>query len=189
MIDTGLGASANLIIDNMISAGIDVEAIKYIIATHGHIDHIGGLKHLQKRLNAKVIAHKLDLPAIQEGLPELTAASWYGVSYKKVCVDRILEASQESIMIGGLKLVCIHTPGHTPGSISVYLDTGNQRVLFGQDIHGPFNPAWGSDLNLWRSSMQILLDLKADILCEGHFGTYTPASAVQEYINSYLRNY
>ncbi len=187
LIDAGAGKSASLLVDNMKQSGIDIEAIKYIIATHGHIDHIGGLKALQECLQAQVIAHRLELPAIQEGLAHLTAASWYGVNYDKVIVDRVLNGAQETIPVGNMKLVCLHTPGHTQGGISIYVDSGGLRVLFGQDIHGPFNREWGSDLKQWRISMQALVDLKADILCEGHFGIYQPAAAVRDYIEGYLQ--
>ena len=88
-----------------------------------------------------------------------------------------------------MDLICLHTPGHTRGGISVYVDIGDVRVLFGQDIHGPFNKEWGSDMNQWRNSMQTLLNLEADILCEGHFGIYQPASAVRNYIEGYLKRY
>jgi len=189
LIDAGAGKSASTIVDNMIQSGIEIAAIKYIIATHGHIDHIGGLKALQERLQAQVIAHQLELPAIQDGLPHLTAASWYGVDYQKVSVDKVLEGSQDSVAVGDLELKCLHTPGHTRGGISVYLDIGGLRVLFGQDIHGPFNREWGSDIKQWRTSMQCILDLEADILCEGHFGIYQPAEAVRDYIEGYLRRY
>ncbi|MDD3363496.1 MAG: MBL fold metallo-hydrolase [Syntrophomonas sp.] len=186
LIDAGAGKSASLLVDNMKQSGIDIDAIKYIIATHGHIDHIGGLKALQESLQAQVVAHSLELPAIQEGLAHLTAASWYGVNYQKVIVDRVLIGAQETIQVGNMTMVCMHTPGHTQGGISVYVDTGGLRVLFGQDIHGPFNREWGSDLKQWRISMQALVDLKADILCEGHFGIYQPAAAVRDYIEGYL---
>ncbi|MDD3269933.1 MAG: MBL fold metallo-hydrolase [Syntrophomonadaceae bacterium] len=189
LIDAGAGKSADLILDNIQKCGIDIDSIKTIIATHGHIDHIGGLKKMRDRLQAQIVAHHLELPAIAEGLPQLTAASWYRVEYQKVKVDRILKQEIEKVKVGGVELVCVHTPGHTRGGISVYCDIDGKRVLFGQDIHGPFNKEWGSDMNDWRQSMQKLLDLKPDILCEGHFGIYSPASEVQEYILSYLRRY
>lgn len=189
LIDTGAGKSADFIIDNMQKCGIEIDQIKTIIATHGHIDHIGGLKKMQDRLGAQVVAHHLELPAIEEGLPQLTAASWYRVEYQKVKVDRVLKQDIEMVEVGGLELFCVHTPGHTPGGISIYCDIDGQRVLFGQDIHGPFNQEWGSDMKDWRKSMQKLLDLQADILCEGHFGIYSPANHVREYIEGYLRRF
>ncbi len=188
LIDSGAGRSMQRILDNIAAIGIDLKSINTIIATHGHIDHIGGLAYLQKHLQAQVIAHHLELPAIADGRPELTAAKWYGVNYQTVAVDRILRESHELVKTGKLELHCLHTPGHTPGGISIYLDSGDQRILFGQDIHGPFNQAWGSDMDSWHNSMQMLLQLKADILCEGHFGIYRPAPAVRNFIQKHLDN-
>jgi len=189
LIDTGAGRSVDRIMDNIAQTGIDCESVRYIIATHGHIDHIGGLHQLQERLNAQVIVHQLELPAIQDGLPHLTAASWYRVKYKKVAVDIVLNRTEQSIKLGDIELTCLHTPGHTPGGISVHALIDGQRVLFGQDIHGPFNKEWGSDMQQWHQSMQALLDLDADILCEGHFGVYRPSSAVRKYIEGYMQRF
>lgn len=189
LIDTGAGKSVQKILDNITAAGIEIESIKYIIATHGHIDHIGGLHEIKQALQAEVIAHQLDLPAIEEGLPQLTAANWYGVKYKPVKVDMVLSGETDTICLEDLQLNWIHIPGHTPGSIAVLANMNGKKILFGQDIHGPFNQAWGSDLDQWKDSMHKLLALEADILCEGHFGIYSPASEVRRYIESYLQQY
>ena len=187
LIDTGAGKSVCKILDNMKAAGIELRKIKYIVATHGHIDHIGGLHEFKQALQANVIAHHLELPAIEEGLQHLTAADWYGVTYQPVKVDMVLTGDTETIQLGDLQLTWIHIPGHTPGSIAVLVKMGGKKILFGQDIHGPFNQTWGSDLDQWRDSMLRLLDLEADILCEGHFGVYLPASEVRRFIESYLQ--
>ena len=97
---------------------------------------------------------------------------------------------EEGMLEGGASpLRWLHTPGHTPGSISLLVDNGLFRIIFGQDIHGPFYKSFGSDLDDWASSMHKLLELKADILCEGHFGIIHPAIEVRRYIEDYLRNY
>jgi len=188
LIDTGAGPGAELVLNNITAAGVNLDTIRYIILTHGHIDHIGGVKYISERTIADIVAHELDLPAIEEGLPTLTAAPLYGIDYKGVKVDRVLH-SDENLQLGKIKLHCIHTPGHTPGSISVNTDINGKRVLFGQDIHGPFSKQWGSDLKEWHQSMQKLLELRADILCEGHFGIYSPAAAVKKYIEGYIRQF
>jgi glyoxylase-like metal-dependent hydrolase (beta-lactamase superfamily II) len=73
--------------------------------------------------------------------------------------------------------------------VAVYTDIAGKRVLFGQDIHGPFDEVFGSDIADWRRSMKGLMDLNADILCEGHLGIFKPATIVKDYIEGYLRRH
>lgn len=186
LIDAGAGRSVGQLIDNTRILGLNPDHITRLIATHGHIDHVGGLYELKDVLGVDVIAHELELPAIEEGLSNLTADYLYGVKYRPVKVDLILQGEQNHLDIGGRVFTCMHTPGHTPGSISVYVDIDGKRILFGQDIHGPFNRSWGSDKQQWRESMNRLLELKADFLCEGHFGIYSSRQEVASYIQHYL---
>ena len=188
MIDAGVGYGKKRIEENIRSMGWQPAQIWHIVATHCHIDHIGGLYAWKEQYGPKIIAHEMDRAGIEGENDLLTAASMYGVSYKPVKVDLLLRGEEESMLLGDLEIHFLHTPGHTPGSISVYIDTKDGRVLFGQDIHGPFSDSWGSDLGQWRHSMKKLLDLKADVLCEGHAGVYR-GEKVGEYIRGYLKRY
>ena len=188
LIDAGVGYGISRIEDNIRSLGWQPAQVWHIIATHCHIDHIGGLFAWKERYGPKIIAHELDRAGIEGENNELTAASMYGVDYKPVKVDTLLKGEAEKLILGDLQFNFLHTPGHTPGSISVYIDTKDGRVLFGQDIHGPFSDAWGSDLREWRKSMRKLLDLKADVLCEGHAGIYR-GEKIGKYIEGYLKRY
>jgi glyoxylase-like metal-dependent hydrolase (beta-lactamase superfamily II) len=188
LIDTGAGNSLGHIEKNIRSAGFEPAQIWHIIATHCHIDHIGGLASLVERYGSKVIAHQLDRAGIEGENNDLTAAAMYGIDYQPVKVDILIKGEAESLRLGDLEFNFVHTPGHTPGSMSPYIDTEDGRVIFGQDIHGPFSPSWGSDLAAWRKSMEKLLALKADVLCEGHAGVYR-GDKVANYIEGYLERY
>ena len=184
LIDSGAGDSFNRLIDNINTLGFDPQRLKAIIISHAHIDHIGALADFQQKYGVRLIAHELEAKAIETG--EGTGAEFYGVSYQPCHVDLRISKPEESLTFGSYRLHLIHIPGHTPGSIAVYVDM-DKRVLFGQDVHGPYIPAWGADLAQAYTSLQKIIDVKADILCEGHFGIYQPASEVKRYIQGYLR--
>lgn len=188
LIDAGVGYGLDRIEKNVISAGLEPARIWHVVATHCHIDHIGGLAGLVNKYGSKVIAHENDRAGIEGEDNKLTAASMYGVEYRPVKVDILLHEELEKLRLGDIEFNFLHTPGHTPGSISVYIDTKDGRVLFGQDIHGPFSQSWGSDLVQWRESMEKLLALNADVLCEGHAGVYR-GDKIRKYIEAYLKRY
>jgi len=189
LIDTGAGWSVDKIISNIQKIGFDCKNLSRILLTHCHIDHIGGVPEIKKRFGSKIYIHKSDAPPIENGDPILTAASWYQTTFPPTPVDVKLNLPEEILTIEGEKIVCLHTPGHTPGSICIYLDRDGKRVLFGQDLHGPLLEEFGSNIEDYGRSTKKLLDLDADILCEGHFGIYKTKKEVKDYILSYRRQY
>jgi glyoxylase-like metal-dependent hydrolase (beta-lactamase superfamily II) len=189
LIDSGAGWSVDKIIKNIEGIGFDCKNLTKIILTHCHIDHIGGVPEIKKRFGSKIYIHNSDAPPLEKGDPVLTAAAWYQTTFPPTPVDVRFNSPEEILMIGGQKIVCLHTPGHTPGSISIYLDRAGKRVLFAQDLHGPLLKEFGSELEDWDRSTKKLLDLDADILCEGHFGLYKTKKEVRDYILSYRRQY
>ncbi|MHA2180807.1 MAG: MBL fold metallo-hydrolase [Promethearchaeota archaeon] len=167
--------------------GLNPMHIKHCIITHFHIDHIGACADLKDYNKiVKFYAHELDATPIEEkGYERETAARWYGVNYKPIKLEKRFKGEFEILKAGEYEFQCIHTPGHTPGSISVLLETEGKKILFGQDLHGPMIPGV-SNFNEYQKSLHELLELNADILCEGHFGIFQPASKVQQYIKSYI---
>lgn len=186
LIDSGAGESAELIVDNIESLGFDPRKLTIVLTTHAHIDHIGALAEFKKKYGVKVIAHELDALAIETG--RRIGAEAYGIPYTPCKVDMRLKEAEATLPCGRHEIKVVHIPGHTPGSIAAYVDMAGKRVLFGQDIHGPYYAHWGADIAKARDSLQKLLSLRADILCEGHFGIYQPATEVEKYIKGYLRN-
>ena len=187
MIDSGAGPGWPRIRDNMHQAGLDPCEVHTLVLTHCHVDHIGAVKQAVKDSGCGVVAHDLDADAIESGDPVVTAANWYSMSLPTVKVDRRIQGGESELEFPGGSLRLIHTPGHTPGSMVALLEREGRKILFGQDIHGPFHEQFGSDLERWRESMERLLALEADILCEGHFGVFQPAGEVRNFIESHLR--
>ena len=189
LIDAGAGGAPRKLLNNLDDLGYSPRDIKLVILTHCHIDHVGGAPLLAEKYKLPLAIHELDAAPVEEGDNRRTAANWYGMNFAPTKVKLHLKGESGSIDGGATPINWIHTPGHTPGSISLFIDNGIFRVLFGQDIHGPFYASFGSDIDAWGESMHKLLELEADILCEGHFGIIRPASEVKAYIEDYLRNY
>ncbi|MCX8205248.1 MAG: MBL fold metallo-hydrolase [Candidatus Nezhaarchaeota archaeon] len=186
LIDSGLGPSYPLILSNLLEAGIDPSRLKKALATHAHVDHVGAMHRFRQNQGSSVIAHELDAPVIETGDAKRLALDVYSVDYQPCPVDVKISGPEEEVKLGALNVVILHTPGHTPGSISAYVDIEGKRLLFAQDVHGPFSPEWGSSLVDWRRSMERLLSVDADVLLEGHFGVVEPAEVVRRFIEDLL---
>jgi glyoxylase-like metal-dependent hydrolase (beta-lactamase superfamily II) len=184
LVDSGAGKSFGKLVSNIESLGFEPRRLKVVLVTHAHIDHIGSLHQFQEVFGTKIIAHELDAGAIEQGVE--VGAEAYGVDYISCSVDLKIQGSEESFQFGNYQFEVIHIPGHTPGSIAAYIDMDNKRILFGQDVHGPYLPQWGGDPTEAKRSLQKLIDLRADILCEGHFGVYQSAPVVERYIQGYI---
>lgn len=182
LIDAGASLAIDRLLDNIVDAGYDARDTAWCLLTHGHVDHIGGAAALRAQTGCRVAAHAGDAEAIATGDPLLTAANWYGVTLPELPLDAVLTGDTGEV--AGLRWV--HIPGHTPGSIAFYLDTPAGRVLFAQDVHGPFDAQFRSDIDQWRDSMETLLALEADILCEGHYGVYHGRDKAARFIRQQL---
>jgi glyoxylase-like metal-dependent hydrolase (beta-lactamase superfamily II) len=189
LIDAGCGPGYKATVANIIRLGFEPENIETVLLTHCHIDHVGAADLFKAEYGSRLVEHELDCPPCEAGDRLLTAAFLYNVRFEPMVIDRKLTGETEDVEVGDLTIRTLFAPGHTPGSIVAYADIAGTRVLFGQDVHGPFHPDFGSDIKVWRDSMEKVLALDADILCEGHFGIYSPADAVRSYIQGYLDHF
>jgi hydroxyacylglutathione hydrolase len=101
--------------------------VRAIVSTHAHIDHVGGLQKLQQATGAPVLMHGDDLELYRH-LDE--QAAWLGVAPPPAArVDQLLREG-DTVRWGGYAASVLHTPGHTPGSVSLYLPplAGNVEV-------------------------------------------------------------
>ena len=94
--------------------------IKVIANSHAHLDHILGVRGVQEATGAKFLLHPHEL-GIARGAAE-TAAQWLGQRVEPPPEPDALLAAGDEVEVAGVKLKVIHTPGHSPGSISFYTD-------------------------------------------------------------------
>jgi hydroxyacylglutathione hydrolase len=92
--------------------------VRAIVSTHAHIDHVGGLARLAQSTGAPVLMHAADLP-LYENL-EIQAALLGMPTPQSTKVDELLKEG-ESVRWGRFAAEIFHTPGHSPGSIALYL--------------------------------------------------------------------
>jgi glyoxylase-like metal-dependent hydrolase (beta-lactamase superfamily II) len=187
LIDCGAGPSARRVLE--LVNQVTHQPLTHLLLTHNHIDHAGGAAELRRLTGCQVLIHGEDAQTLVDGDPARSAANWYGLHLEPLRPDQLLEEGSAIGLDQDLRLNVWHTPGHTPGSCVAWLDLDGQRILFGQDVHGPFSPAFASDLGKWRTSMQRLLTLQADILAEGHYGVFLPAPEVQAFLRQQLASH
>ncbi|MHB8104873.1 MAG: MBL fold metallo-hydrolase [Dehalococcoidales bacterium] len=112
------GGNSEAICRAIDETGLD---IKIIVLTHGHSDHIAALRDIQDKTNAEVAIHVNDADFL-EGHGSFS--SQFGISYRTPHPPERLLREGDQINIGGMSFTVIHTPGHTPGSISLLTDFG-----------------------------------------------------------------
>ena len=121
--------------------GVKPQEIALIILTHGHWDHIGSLHPIQQATGAKVAVHYRDQLWVESGRPEFPrGVTRYGKgmiwlserlihpNLPPVKADIVLSDEGMSLAEYGIAGQVIHTPGHSPGHVSVVLDSGEAFV-------------------------------------------------------------
>jgi hydroxyacylglutathione hydrolase len=91
-------------------------AIKYIVNTHGHIDHISGNLEMKNKTGAKIIVHEKDAAMLLH-TPE-TMLKMFGAEQSPPADLTVKDG--DKIAVGNLSFNVIHTPGHSPGSMALY---------------------------------------------------------------------
>ena len=190
LVDAGNGENTNAILENIKLCGVEPSDIAYIFVTHCHFDHAGGINELREAAGAKVVVHQNDAASLISGDQQSTGADWYGGYIDRTPIDIIVDKKKEDFALNKLNVTMYHAPGHSPGSSVFVVISDEKLVLFGQDVGGPINEVvMRSNMADYNKSLEFMISLDADILCDGHYGIYVGKEEVRKTIKSYLRGF
>lgn len=134
MLDSGYQHSLYLVLQNMHTLGLDPMDIRYIVHTHGHIDHCGATRALVEMTGAKTFLGEPDRDYVN-GKLDLSWAKELGLELEIFEPDVLLHDG-DIISLGNTRLTAVATPGHTPGAMSFLFDVtcGDRTLTAG--LHG-----------------------------------------------------
>ena len=187
MVDTGPSMSERAIENWIKSIPVEPEEIQLLVLTHGHADHVGAASQVKNITGAKIAMHENDKNMFETGevVWPSAASTWGRVArylLKPLTPIFRFNGSKVDVVIGdeGLSLVeygipgrIVHTPGHTSGSISVLLETGEAFVGCMTHNAPPFRlspglPIFAEDLIKLRESWRSIIDQGVETIYPAH---------------------
>ena len=150
--------------------------LRYIILTHGHGDHISGVEGFRKDFpQAPVVAYSEERELLMDGIRN-SSEEMFG---RPVTVDADLWVKNgDTLQVGTMQLTCFHTPGHTKGSMCIYLP-GQPGCCFSGDTIFRFSVGrtdlYGGDFQALLASIRnVIFQLPDDtVLLPGHMDIST----------------
>jgi glyoxylase-like metal-dependent hydrolase (beta-lactamase superfamily II) len=204
LVDAGLPGMAPQFIEAIENSGVSPAALSHIIVSHHDLDHIGSLGALQKKLSQRieVLSHRDEVPYVQgeripikmtpermaemqelmKSLPEERRRAMQEMNEvlknQKLKVDRTIADGEVLPICGGIQI--IHTPGHTPGHLCIYLPSVKTLIagdaLFvenGNLVTAP--PFFNADTPTALASLKKLTRYDIENVISYHGGLYRDA--------------
>lgn len=186
LIDAGMIGSRAMLERYLRRIGRSLDELDRIICTHGHPDHIGGIRELVRdRGDVTILIHPDDLTGLRLPLREALARTEEPSVRRGRVIQYLTRAPQDATpirdgellpMLGGVRV--IHTPGHTPGSVCLYAE--RLRLLFTGDVlqviggHLTYASSFFShDHAEARASVERLTGLDVDAIALSHYPPWT----------------
>ncbi|OQY46279.1 MAG: hypothetical protein B6242_08230 [Anaerolineaceae bacterium 4572_78] len=189
LVDTGSANEEKKILQALEKENVSVDELTLIIHTHGHADHVSSTVALKKLCDAPTLIHKADSDMVREGhngklvpigFTAKFATRFSNWAFKPFTADIIIEEEMR-LDSYGVPGQIVFTPGHTHGSISVILDSG--EAIIGDLIIGgymgsllfpcrPVYPYFGY-IKTIDASLKKVMSFSPKILYSGHGGPFT----------------
>lgn len=178
MLDSGYQESLYLVLENMRKVGLNPSDIKYVIHTHGHIDHCGASMALKQLYGCKLFIGERDKD-YANGTLDLSYAAELDMTYIPFEPDVLLNDG-DVITLGNTSIRAVATPGHTPGTMSYFFDATDGEKVYRVGLHGgmgvnTLSKEYLDKYNLpysyrdeFVSSMKRLMEEEVDIFLGNH---------------------
>ena len=206
LVDSGIPHTEGRVKRTLQELGVDPREVRLILLTHGHIDHAGSARALQEWTGAPIAIHQADQEWLEsgrvvvpqpwmapgkEGWAALQSVGWRvlqplarRMTFPRAHADVLFDDQGMSLAEFGICGQVIHTPGHTLGSVSLLLDSGEAFVgdlgaSTGRRGGQPRLPPAGNSPQQMVESWRRLLQAGAKMAYPGH-GPAFPAEAMRE---------
>jgi len=183
---------------------LNIKHIDYLILTHSHFDHAGNAHGIREKYKASVIIHREEAPYLEtdnfiipQGTNLFSKAIVYLLANKltpkprcKPCQCDILVETKFDLNDFGFNAYILHTPGHSPGSVSVIID--DEIAVVGDTMFGVFKwsvfPPFAQDTVKMVQSWGILLETNCSVFLPSH-GSLNSRQLVQKDYNRRIKKY
>jgi len=196
MIDSGMPNKLRLFKKVLARHKIDPARIKLIILTHSHFDHCGSAGEIRDLTGAKIAVHESERDCLEQGkvLIPKGVNLWgkitkplvfsFKIAFPKFTPDILLDNEPYPLSEFGIDGQILHTPGHTTGSVSVILDSGEAFVGCMAHNGFPFRmkpglPVYAQDINAIKENWKNLVDKGITFVYPGH-GKPFPAGVIKD---------
>jgi metallo-beta-lactamase class B len=179
LLDTGYPDMLDGIAANLRTLGLSLQNVKYIVHSHGHIDHFGCTAAIVRLTGAKTFLGREDT-AIASGEIDLSWAKELNLPHAETFVPDVAFADGDVLELGGRRIRCVHAPGHTAGTYALFIETSVNGEPMIAAMHGgvgtnsmtrDFLESYGLPLSCrddFRASLRRLEKESVDIVLGNH---------------------